>query len=87
MKGFSAKGQPFDPRLHEAMQQVETAAVPAGHVLFEVVRGYTLNERLMRPALVVVARAPTAPARARSPAGRRSARRPMAHGRGSPPPR
>lgn len=58
VKGFSAAGQPFDPRLHEAMQQVESAAVPAGHVLYEAVRGYTLHERLMRPALVVVARAP-----------------------------
>ncbi|KFA87221.1 nucleotide exchange factor GrpE [Archangium violaceum] len=61
VKGFSAAGQPFDPRLHEAMQQVESAAVPAGHVLYEAVRGYTLNERLIRPALVVVARAPAAP--------------------------
>ncbi|MCY1082206.1 nucleotide exchange factor GrpE [Archangium lansingense] len=60
VKGFSAVGQPFDPRLHEAMQQAESAAVPAGHVLYEAVRGYTLNERLMRPALVVVARAPAA---------------------------
>lgn len=58
VKVFSAAGQPFDPRLHEAMQQVESAAVPAGHVLYEAVRGYTLHERLMRPALVVVARAP-----------------------------
>ena len=62
VKSFSAVGQPFDPRLHEAMQQMESATVPAGHVLFEAVRGYTLNERLMRPALVVVARAPTTPA-------------------------
>jgi molecular chaperone GrpE len=61
VKSFSAAGQPFDPRVHEAMQQVESAAVPAGHVLYEAVRGYTLNERLMRPALVVVARAPTIP--------------------------
>jgi molecular chaperone GrpE len=61
VKGFSAVGQPFDPRLHEAMQQVESAAVPSGHVLYEAVRGYMLNERLMRPALVVVARAPENP--------------------------
>jgi molecular chaperone GrpE len=59
VKSFSAAGQPFDPRLHEAMQQVESAAVPSGHVLYEAVRGYMLNERLMRPALVVVARTPT----------------------------
>jgi molecular chaperone GrpE len=58
VKPFSAKGQPFDPRLHEAVQQVETAEVPAGHVAFEVLRGYHLNERLARPAMVVVARAP-----------------------------
>jgi molecular chaperone GrpE len=58
VKAFSAKGQPFDPRLHEAVQQVETAEVPAGHVAFEVVRGFHLNDRLVRPAMVVVARAP-----------------------------
>ncbi|WP_164017424.1 nucleotide exchange factor GrpE [Pyxidicoccus trucidator] len=58
VKAFSAKGQPFDPRMHEAIQQVETAEVPAGHVVFEVVRGFFLNERLVRPAMVVVARAP-----------------------------
>lgn len=62
VKGFSARGQPFDPRLHEAIQQVETTEVPAGHVVTELVRGFTLNERLVRPALVVVARAPSAPA-------------------------
>ncbi|NOK35793.1 nucleotide exchange factor GrpE [Corallococcus exercitus] len=58
VKGFSAKGQPFDPRLHEAIQQVETAEVPAGHVVYEVTRGFYLNDRLVRPAMVVVARAP-----------------------------
>jgi molecular chaperone GrpE len=66
VKSFSAKGQAFDPRLHEAMQQVETAEVPAGHVAFEVLRGYYLNERLVRPALVAVARAPSQPS---EPAG------------------
>jgi molecular chaperone GrpE len=61
VKAFSAKGQAFDPHLHEAMQQVETAEVPSGHVAFEVLRGYYLNERLVRPALVAVARAPAPP--------------------------
>ncbi|MBN1209013.1 MAG: nucleotide exchange factor GrpE [Myxococcaceae bacterium] len=61
VKSFSARGQPFDPRLHEAMQQMETTEVPAGHVAHEVLRGYHLNDRLVRPALVVVARAPAAP--------------------------
>ncbi|MET0400919.1 MAG: nucleotide exchange factor GrpE [Cystobacter sp.] len=71
VKGFSAVGQPFDPRLHEAMQQVESATVPAGHVVYEAVKGYLLNERLMRPALVVVARAPekAEPAASTTPGG------------------
>ncbi|QSQ28560.1 nucleotide exchange factor GrpE [Pyxidicoccus parkwayensis] len=70
VKAFSAKGQPFDPRMHEAIQQVETADVPAGHVAYEVVRGFYLNERLVRPAMVVVARAP---AEAPAPAANESA--------------
>ena len=61
VKSFSAKGQPFDPRVHEAMQQVETSEVPPGHVAFEVARGYHLNDRLVRPAMVVVARSPAPP--------------------------
>lgn len=56
VKGFSAKGQPFDPRQHEAMQSVETDG-PANQVHEEFLRGYTLNERLIRPALVSVTRA------------------------------
>ncbi len=62
VKGFSAKGQPFDPRLHEAMQQVETTELPPNHVYAEVLRGYLLQERLMRPALVMVTKAPEKPA-------------------------
>ncbi len=61
VKAFSAQGQAFDPRLHEAMSQAETAEVPPGHVAYEVLRGYHLNERLIRPAMVVVARAPAPP--------------------------
>lgn len=58
VKSFSAVGQPFDPQVHEAMQQVETTEVPPNHVVSELVRGYTLNDRLIRPALVSVAKAP-----------------------------
>jgi molecular chaperone GrpE len=61
VKGFSALNQPFDPHLHEAMQTAE-ADVPEGTVIGELVRGYLLNDRLLRPALVTVARArPTPP--------------------------
>lgn len=56
VKTFSAKGQPFDPTRHEAMTAVETSDVPPNHVASEVLKGFTLHERLVRPALVVVAR-------------------------------
>ena len=58
--GFSALGQPFDPNLHEALMQQESDA-PPGTVVSEMSRGYKLNDRLVRPAAVVVARAKTAP--------------------------
>ncbi len=62
VKGFSAKGQPFDPAQHEAMSSAETDELPPNHVFAEMVRGFTLNDRLMRPALVVVSVAKPKPA-------------------------
>jgi molecular chaperone GrpE len=50
-------GQPFDPSVHEAIQQVETADHAPGTVLAEVQPGYTQGDRLMRAAMVVVAKA------------------------------
>ncbi|MFQ5699921.1 MAG: nucleotide exchange factor GrpE [Myxococcota bacterium] len=47
-------GEPFDPNLHEAVRQVSTSAVPAGHVVEVLQKGYVLKDRLLRPALVVV---------------------------------
>lgn len=64
VKSFSAKGQAFDPNRHEAMSAAETADMPPNHVFAEVLRGFTLNDRLVRPALVVVSRTPQAPATA-----------------------
>jgi molecular chaperone GrpE len=63
LKAFSARGQTFDPHLHEAMGHEERTDVPPGTVGTEVLRGFTLHDRLVRPALVMVARAP-APATA-----------------------
>lgn len=51
-------GQRFDPTVHEAIQQKETDEVPPGTVLTEVIPGYRLGDRLVRPAMVVVARKP-----------------------------
>jgi molecular chaperone GrpE len=53
-----APGEPFTPQLHEAMTTQESAEVAPGTVLTVVQKGYTLNGRLLRPARVVVARAP-----------------------------
>jgi molecular chaperone GrpE len=47
-------GQPFDPAVHEAVQQVESAELPAGAVAQELLAGYRLGDRLIRPAMVVV---------------------------------
>jgi len=53
-------GETFDPNLHDAMQQEETDKHPPGTIVSEVVPGYKLGERLLRPAVVVVARPPSA---------------------------
>ncbi|WP_028079495.1 nucleotide exchange factor GrpE [Solimonas soli] len=53
-------GQPFNPDFHQAMTMVPSADVPANHVLSVMQKGYSLHERLLRPAMVVVARAPDA---------------------------
>jgi molecular chaperone GrpE len=51
-------GEQFDPRIHEALGSVERDDLPDQHVAEEVRRGYKLRERLLRPALVRVARNP-----------------------------
>jgi molecular chaperone GrpE len=52
-------GERFDPAIHEAIQQQETDASPPGTILAEVVPGYMVGPRLLRAAMVVVARKPT----------------------------
>ena len=51
-----AVGQPFDPRIHEAVEMVDTAEVPDHHVVDELQHGYKYKDRLLRPAMVRVAR-------------------------------
>ena len=58
VKPIEATGQPFDPRLHEAISRIETADVPSGHVAAEMQRGYRIGERLLRPSMVAVAAPP-----------------------------
>ena len=51
-----AVGQPFDPRVHEAVEMVDSTEVPDHHVFDELQRGYKYKDRLLRPAMVRVAR-------------------------------
>jgi molecular chaperone GrpE len=53
-----AVGQQFDPRIHEAIEMVDTSDVPDHQVIDELQRGYKLKDRLLRPAMVRVARNP-----------------------------
>jgi molecular chaperone GrpE len=55
---ISAIGQPFDPERHEAMAQVETDSRAPNTVVEEYHKGYLLFDRLLRPALVSVVKAP-----------------------------
>ncbi|MBI4508480.1 MAG: nucleotide exchange factor GrpE [Deltaproteobacteria bacterium] len=61
VKPFSSVGESFDPARHEAISQVETSERPPGTVHVELQKGYMMGSRLLRPALVSVARAPAAP--------------------------
>lgn len=56
VKPISAKGEQFDPRYHEAIEMVDTEDVDDHQVLEELQRGYRLKDRLLRPAMVRVAR-------------------------------
>ena len=56
----------FDPERHQAISMVDSTEVPANHVVSVVQKGYLLNDRLLRPAMVVVARSA---AGAEKPAG------------------
>jgi molecular chaperone GrpE len=58
---FSAVGKPFDPNLHDAIQQVETAEMASGLVAQEFASGYMSNGRLFRAAMVAVAKQPPQP--------------------------
>ncbi len=54
---IAAEGEPFDPTKHEAVMAQATGDYDPGHVVKELQKGYLLNDRLARPAKVVVAKA------------------------------
>jgi len=53
---ITSVGKPFDPKLHEAIEMVDTTDAPDHQVLDELQRGYKYKDRLLRPAMVRVAR-------------------------------
>lgn len=58
LEPVEAQGKPFDPNLHQAVEVMETDQGEDGAVLQELQRGYRLRDRLLRPAMVRVARRP-----------------------------
>jgi molecular chaperone GrpE len=57
VKVIAAEGQRFDPHLHQAIAEVPAKGVEPGSVVAVVQPGYTIGERLLRPAMVTVAKA------------------------------
>lgn len=58
VKPVDPRGQPFNPELHEAVTMVPSAELPPNHVVDVMQKGYRLHDRLLRPAMVVVSKAP-----------------------------
>jgi molecular chaperone GrpE len=58
VRPIPAKGEPFDPHYHEAIETVETSDAPDHTVMEELQRGYKFKDRLLRPAMVKVAKNP-----------------------------
>ena len=56
VRPIPAKGEQFDPRVHEAIETVETTEARDHQILEELQRGYKLKDRLLRPAIVKIAR-------------------------------
>ena len=57
VKQVESLGKPFDPNFHQAVMQEETDEHPHNTVINELQKGYIINERLLRPATVVVSKA------------------------------
>ena len=60
VKRIPTVGMPFDPSVHEAIQQIESKEHPAGVVVIEVQGGYTIGDHLLRAAMVIVSKGPPA---------------------------
>lgn len=56
LKKVKTVGEKFDPNVHQAEEEIYTDKFPAGAVAEEILSGYTLNERLLRPAIVRISK-------------------------------
>ena len=61
MKPVASVGELFDPAKHQAVGQVESSTVPENVIVDEYQKGYFLHDRILRPAMVTVAKAQTEP--------------------------
>ena len=68
VRKFEPQGEKFDPNLHQAMYEVSDPALPAGTVAQVVQAGYMIGERVLRPALVAIAKGGPKPDAASQPA-------------------
>jgi molecular chaperone GrpE len=63
IRRIDPRGEPFDHNLHQAIYEIERTDEPPGTIIEVLQPGYLLHDRLLRPAMVGVAKAPTKPAR------------------------
>jgi molecular chaperone GrpE len=56
LEEVKAEGEPFDPYFHQAVSELEDENAKAGTIVQELQKGYTLNQRLIRPAMVIVSK-------------------------------
>jgi molecular chaperone GrpE len=61
VKSIQSLNEPFDPTYHQAMMQEPRDNVPGNTVISELQKGYTLHDRLLRPAMVIVSTPTAAP--------------------------
>ena len=59
IEALDPEGEPFDPNLHEALSMIENPDLEPNSVMTVIQKGYRLNERLVRPAKVMVSKAPS----------------------------
>lgn len=58
VKSYESVGRQFDPHIHDAIEMKETTEHPPGTVVEENVRGYTIGDKTLRPARVIVSKEP-----------------------------